>query len=353
MAHMGDITVGIPRALAYYLYYPVWKSFFEGLGVRVVTSVETTEKILNDGVRYTVTDACVPIKVFHGHVVAIKDKVDYLFIPRLVNVSKDIVFCPKFLGLSDMVKSSIEDLPPIIDVRIDLRKGKMELWRVCYRVGRIFTKNWLRILSAYRSALQTFRKFNILLQEGRTTTCAIDILEGREAPDEQKSYDLTVGLVGYPYEIYDRFVSSDVMEKLRDLNVRVVTVDMLPASVFVSTPKIITKELFWFFSDRAIKGGVHFLNDKQIDGVIHITAFSCGPDFMVNKLLELEAKRLGHTPFMTLMIDEQTGDAGVRTRVEAFVDMIRRRKSVTEKRTEVSVDGEVDLSLYGDISHSC
>ena len=50
MAHMGDITVGIPRALAYYLYYPMWKSFFENLGVKVVLSQETTEDVLNGGI---------------------------------------------------------------------------------------------------------------------------------------------------------------------------------------------------------------------------------------------------------------------------------------------------------------
>lgn len=353
MAHMGDITVGIPRALAYYMYYPMWKSFFETLGVKVVVSPETTEQILNDGVLYTVTDACVPIKVFHGHVVALKDKVDYLFIPRLVNVSRQVVFCPKFLGLSDMVKASIDNLPPIIDVRIDLRKGKLELWRVCRRIGRIFRANVWRIYSAYRLALDAFRRFNVLLQEGRTSSDAMDILEnGENSQKKEESYELTVALVGYPYEIYDRFISCDVVKKLQDLNVKVVTVDMLPDSVFESSPKIVTKELFWFFSDRAVKGGVHFLNDEQIDGVIHITAFSCGPDFMVNKLLELEAKA-GRIPFMTLMIDEQTGDAGVRTRIEAFVDMIKRRKSLRELNTEVAVNGESDIPLHGNISHSC
>jgi len=353
MAHMGDITVGIPRALAYYLYYPMWKSFFENLGVKVVLSQETTEDVLNGGIKYTVTDACVPIKIFHGHVVAIKDKVDYLFVPRLVNIAGDVVFCPKFLGLSDMIKASIDNLPPIIDVRIDLRKGKFELWRVCLRIGRIFTGNLFRIYSAYRRALDANRKFKSLLQEGRTLTEAIDIMEKGEIPEKKDPYELTIGLVGYPYEIHDRFVSADVIKKLQESNVRVVTVDMLPDSVFTSPVKIVTKELFWFFSERSVKGGMYYLNDRQIDGVIHVTAFSCGPDFMVNKLLELEAKNLGHTPFMTLMIDEQTGDAGVRTRIEAFIDMIKRRKSAAGTGMEVSTDGESDLSLHGYISHSC
>lgn len=352
MVRTGEVTVGIPRALAYYLYYPMWKRFFESLGVKVISSVETTEKILNDGIRNTVTDACVPIKIFHGHVASLKDKVDYLFIPRLVNVSRDVVFCPKFLGLADMVRSSIDDLPPIIDIRVDLRKGKLELWRICLRIGEIFTKNRLHIFAAYRGALKTHRKFTALLQEGVIGTDAIDVLEGKINFDKDKPHNLTVGLVAYPYEIYDRFVSSNVIEKLEDLGVKVITVDMLSSSVFETTPDIITKGLFWFFSDRSIKGGIHFLNDKAIDGVIHVTAFSCGPDFMVNKLLEIEAKGIEDKPFMTLMIDEQTGDAGIMTRVEAFVDMVKRRKSIAENTVEVSADVKGDLSVHGDITHS-
>ncbi|MEG3070657.1 MAG: hypothetical protein RQM92_07405 [Candidatus Syntrophopropionicum ammoniitolerans] len=50
---------------------------------------------------------------------------------------------------------------------------------------------------------------------------------------------------------------------------------------------------------------------------------------MLNKFIELEAKQHGDIPFMTLMIDEHTGEAGMTTRLEAFVDMVRRRKEVS------------------------
>jgi len=52
------VKVGIPRALAYYTFYPLWKVFLEKLGAEVIISKITNRKILEDGIRETVNDAC-------------------------------------------------------------------------------------------------------------------------------------------------------------------------------------------------------------------------------------------------------------------------------------------------------
>jgi len=56
-----------------------------------------------------------------------------------------------------------------------------------------------------------------------------------------------------------------------------------------------------------------------------VTAFGCGPDFLVNRLLEGQAKEKG-IPFLTATIDEQSGSSGMLTRLEAFCDMISRQQ---------------------------
>jgi predicted nucleotide-binding protein (sugar kinase/HSP70/actin superfamily) len=78
------VRVGIPRYLGYFTFYPLWKTFFEEIGLEVITSPPTNQQILNDGVAEAVNDACIPIKLYHGHVVAIKDQVDVLFVPHPV-----------------------------------------------------------------------------------------------------------------------------------------------------------------------------------------------------------------------------------------------------------------------------
>lgn len=58
------LKIGIPRALLYYYYYPLWKGFFTALGLEVVVSSKTTKPILNNGVKLSVDDACMPVKLF-------------------------------------------------------------------------------------------------------------------------------------------------------------------------------------------------------------------------------------------------------------------------------------------------
>jgi predicted nucleotide-binding protein (sugar kinase/HSP70/actin superfamily) len=82
------VRVGIPRYLSFYSYYPLWKTFFEELGLDVITSSPTNQQILNAGVAEAVNDACIPIKLYHGHVMEIKDQVDMLFVPRFVKLRK-------------------------------------------------------------------------------------------------------------------------------------------------------------------------------------------------------------------------------------------------------------------------
>ena len=78
------MKVGIPRTLSYYTYYPMWKTFLEKLGVEVIISDPTSKQILDDGMREAVADA-VPIKLYHGHVINLINKVDYIFGPRMVS----------------------------------------------------------------------------------------------------------------------------------------------------------------------------------------------------------------------------------------------------------------------------
>mgnify|MGYP001127332079 CR=1 FL=1 len=69
----------------------------------------------------------------------------------------------------------------------------------------------------------------------------------------------------------------------------------------------------------------HFLKDNKVDGVITITAFGCGPDSLMVERITRRAKQF-NKPLLNLTIDEQTGEAGFVTRLEAFVDMLFRKK---------------------------
>ncbi len=321
------LRIGIPSALFYYVYYPMWKTFFEELDVQVVTSGNTTRQLLNSGVREALADACVPIKVFFGHVMTLIDQVDYLFIPRIVCLNKKTVYCPKFLGLPDMIRYGIANMPPIIDVRIDARDNKDKLFAAYYKIGKILDKTPMQITKALLKAKTSQYKYQKLLRSGLQPIEAIDIiLTGKKQKPLNNKEQLKFAVVGYPYIIHDQYISVGIISKLRKMNINVVTSDNLSFFTLKLQRHGSTKHLFWTFSERILRATRHFAKRKDIDGIIHISAFGCGPDSIVDRFIQLDNQSSTNKPFMSLIIDEQSGDAGVATRLEAFVDMVKRKK---------------------------
>jgi len=59
----------------------------------------------------------------------------------------------------------------------------------------------------------------------------------------------------------------------------------------------------------------------KISGVIEISSFLCGCDAVLKEFVEKSFKEK-KVPFLYLIIDEHTADAGVQTRLEAFLDTL-------------------------------
>jgi predicted nucleotide-binding protein (sugar kinase/HSP70/actin superfamily) len=76
------------------------------------------------------------------------------------------------------------------------------------------------------------------------------------------------------------------------------------------------------------------LNDK-VDGIIALSAFGCGPDSLMVDEIQYHANE-HKMPMLHLTIDEHTGEAGFVTRLEAFVDMLMRKKRKTEQKIKKS-----------------
>ena len=331
------LNIGIPSTLFYYVHYPLWKTFFEELDVQIITSGKTTRQLLDYGVREALADACVPIKVFFGHVISLIGQVDYIFIPRIVCLDKKTVYCPKFLGLPDMIRYSVANMPPIIDVRIDNRQRSDNLSAAFYKIGATIGKTPQQVSRAVAKAKASQRKFQRLLLGGRQPLEAMDIVLNKavenlvnKAPQADSQKKLTFAVVGYPYILHDYYVSSGVINKLRQMNINVVTTDNI-APLFLKLQRLEnSKRMFWTFSERTLRSASYFFKRKNIDGIIHLSAFGCGPDSIVDRFFQLKhqktAERANTIPFMSLVVDEQSGEAGMATRLEAFVDMVKRKK---------------------------
>ncbi len=321
------IRVGIPRALLYYRFYPLWTTFFTELGAEVVVSEPTTQEIFERGLKKFVGDTCLPMKLVFGHVITLADKVDYLFIPRMVSIEKDAYLCPHFAGLPDVLRALMPDLPPILDTHFNVRKKGVTMKSI-YEAGKRFNKNPARVYYAYQKAQKAYQKFLERIRDGITPQEAIQAFDGKEVslPKEKKER-LNIALVGNPYTVYDPFSSLNIIQKLRKLGAKIYTSEMIPDEIIEERVRSLSKRIYWTFGKETVGAAFHYLDSKEIDGLIYIISFECGPDSLLKEIVDDKARKSKKVAYMTLVIDEHTGETGINTRLDAFTEMIKRRRN--------------------------
>lgn len=314
------LKIGIPRGLWFYDYYPLWKSFYEELGAEVVLSVPTNKNILDAGVKNTVDEACLPVKIFHGHILDLKDRVDYIFLPKIMSVYKREYICPKFCGLPEMVTHSIKGLPPIIDTKINFNRSRKDLRKIIYNFGSYVTKDPITITKAYNKALESYRDYKLKMKEGN---CPIN---GEFSTKGDKKSFITIAVMGHSYNIYDKYGSMGLINKLQAQGIRVVTPEMMSYKTINEYADTLEKKMFWSYGRKLLGTAMYFADAKNIDGIVYLSSFGCGIDSIIEELVQRRTREKGRIPFLLITVDEHTGEAGVNTRLEAFIDMIEWRK---------------------------
>ena len=317
--------IGIPRALMFYRYFPFWKIFFEGLGWSVKTSegVRQKEKIVY------FEDSCLPMKLLVTHAVQLKEKVDYLFIPRLVSIHRTYIMCPKFRGAPDVVRLATERKVSVIDETIDLRKGGVSFFQSFLKIGKKLGASTQESKSAFREAEDSFSKFRKgwvdrinRLPPGQLFEVSIP------TPSEGKNSPLRVAFVGHPYNLFDVDISKGLLSLGKGLGMEAVTPDLLSEKEIDHEVSDLSKEIYWS-SGREIVGSLfHFLSGG-VDGVVFLTSFKCGIDALLQEFIKRRLKVLGgpSLPLLILSLDEHTSREGLMTRLEAFRDVVEERRS--------------------------
>ncbi len=308
--------IGIPRALLYYQYEKLWLTFFAELGVEVISSGETNKLIIDEGAANVVDEACLPVKVFFGHALQLADKVDYIFVPRIVSVEKNAYICPKVMGLPDMLAACKKELPPLIKPVLNLRKSNC-VKEFAWETGSFFTDNKKQVFEAWERAKKAQSKHDLaVVQEYQKTK---DI----------KDTALPVLILGHHYLLEDHYLNMDLQEKLKKLGCQVITPSMIGKEKQEQFIKNFPRLMFWSYG-RMLLGSLYcFGQGPGLKGVIIISSFACGIDSFIGNLAKRYLSRQG-IPFIELTLDEHTGEAGLNTRIEAFIDMIRWRRDSVE-----------------------
>lgn len=80
---------------------------------------------------------------------------------------------------------------------------------------------------------------------------------------------------------------------------------------------------------HGIEAGVN-----RMDGIIQLAPFTCMPEIIAMPILSTISTDFA-IPALHLIIDEHSGEAGIHTRLEAFIDLLKHRKFKSRSDSEV------------------
>ena len=309
----GRGTIGLPLALSFHDRLPFWKTYLETLGFKIILSPKTNRQIVNCGLETSVAEPCFPVQASHGHLhhFTMHD-FDYLLMPIIVNEedpqnSVASFICPWAQTFVLMAKHS----PSFYQMSEKLLSPV-----VYFRENQDFVERQLR---------QELTTLNIQKDENKKAVNA-----AYQAQERYKDQLLSLGevtmrtlvetgepgvvLVGRPYNLYDTGLNLNLPSKLRDLyGINVIPMDFLP--IHETAIHDIHDHMYWNYGRRILQTS-RFINTYPNLQMIYISNFKCGPDSYVRHFIDEALNR----PFLFLQLDSHSNDAGVMTRVEAFLE---------------------------------
>ena len=298
------IKIGIPRSFLYYRNYILWKNFFEIIGCNIVLSPNTDSDIVKVGSKLSVDESCLPSKIYLGHINYLIDKCDYVLIPRIYSYGRKKRVCVKFNGIYDVVNNIFPDIK-ILDYNIDNLKFKYELFGFI-KMGLKLNRNIFRIIYAYIIGKIKEYKYNktLILKQDKV----------------MRSNRLKVLIVSHPYIVYDKYLSSNIINYLKDEDIDILYSDRMDRKESIYYAEEESNTLYFLYSKENI--GSAFYYKDLVDGIIFLSSFPCGVDSLVN---ELVIRKIDNVPCINIILDDSTSTGGLYTRLESFVDIIKAR----------------------------
>lgn len=300
-------AVGIPRAMLYYRYGALWEAFFRELGVTFVLSPPGSRGILENGTKLAPDEGCLSLKMYMGHVEALIGRCERIFVPRYSNYGYTELFCTRYEGLYDQARNIFRSTGQrFVTCNIDAQKGSPE--------PKAFEQFGVELGFSARESRRAWRE-------------AARALEHQKKAEERAQKELAgkpgmkVLIAGHSYVLSDSYLGKPILDFLEAAGAVSLRADALEPDTARKACAKFSPTCRWLVSEEIV-GGVLLWKEKA-DGIILVSAFPCGPDSMTNELL---IRRIKGLPILTLVLDTQSGMAGVETRIESFLDIIRFQK---------------------------
>ncbi|HEY3452584.1 MAG TPA: acyl-CoA dehydratase activase-related protein [Myxococcales bacterium] len=314
-AARGNPTVGITDEFALKGLFPFFAHFLFELGFDLKVKTGADHHALKRGIEEANVPFCAPVQQFHGLVAQMAEqKPDYLFLPMLreylrVRDEEHAVVCPLVQAGPDMLRWDLGQTLPskLVTPLIDIGTGNLEspqFLESCRRIASDFGIRDDRWRAAYFAGVEEQRQFDAGIEE-----------LGRRALDFCTEHHIVpVVVLGRAYTIYNTVLNSNVPAILREQGAIAIPVDCFPVPDEVP----IFYGVYWSFAQKNLRAAHHA---RRTPGVytLYCSNYSCGPDSFA---LHFYSYLMEGKPFAVIETDGHSGDAGTKTRVEAFLHCV-------------------------------
>jgi predicted nucleotide-binding protein (sugar kinase/HSP70/actin superfamily) len=314
--------IGISKSLLVNSLYPLYYNFFTNLGFNVVLG----DEIDSEGIERKGSAFCYPVELAHGLMSGlIKKELNYIFLPQVIGMHVEngidsSVVCPLVQGEPYYLKTAFKELKEInvISPVLNFSNGYHNLVKEFERVGMQLGVTKKECIKAYKFAFELQRHYLAELQQiGRKVISEI----------ERNPNEIGIILFGRPYNAYSHIANMGIPHKFASRGYRIIPADFLPFSQ--ESP---VEQMYWSMGQIILKSASYVKKHPQLFGT-YITNFSCGPDsFVVGYFRNV----MGDKPSLTLELDSHTADAGLDTRVEAFLDVVKSYIEIKNKNKQSS-----------------
>ncbi len=353
--HMGNI-------------YLAAKALFDGLGVDYIIPPKNNKKSLEIGSLYSPEEICLPFKIMIGNYIqAIEKGADTIVLPGSCGPCRFGEYCEMQMMLLKRLGYNLDFI--VIDAPTDI--GIMELYRRLKKVSSISNKSRntklksifdaikvMNLIDEIEASAHNFAGYEKISGECKSilNNCKKDALNcnsPKEMIDVLMNYKekanhitlninknpLKIAIIGEIYTVVEPFANLYIEDKLMDFGVS--TKRMLTPSWWVKNTALLPIKLNSLNIKKSSKkylslnigghareciGEAVLAEKDRFDGAIQIFPMGCMPEIVSKSILPKISKD-NDFPIMTLVVDEMTGDAGYVTRIEAFIDLLERRRN--------------------------
>ncbi|MBE0534303.1 MAG: CoA activase, partial [Phycisphaerae bacterium] len=316
----GRVRIGIPRCLTAWQLLPLFSKFFASLGFEVEVTKQTDKETIRTGVDTVSAQMCFPIKVAYGHVARLMNNgVDYVFVPSVVSGLADASghkhnqLCPYVQSFPYQVRTAFgngngDGGAKILSTPLRLGEGQRLLSRTLRQLAKTLGVSGAVVGRAIDAAVRAQRAFERDVQaKGRQFLEAL--------PKDEKAFVL----VSRPYNGCDEGVNLHLPRKLAELGISLIPMDMLDLDGVSVWDASLEESVYWTYGRKILRAAEIVKADDRLFAV-YLSNFGCGPDSFIQTFF---ADRMRPKPCLQLELDEHSADAGLITRLEAFLESLR------------------------------